>query len=849
MADDLDHYESYYADKLWNLLPAVYRAADTDSLERNGPLRELVNRIGAQAAITRRSIDRLWEDQSIETCDDWVVPYIADLLATNLVASLDGRGQRLDVAKTIYYRRRAGTVALLEELAHNITGWEARVVEFFRRLGRTRHGFDPEIGLLGETNRSLQTAEGLVGELTNTCIGGWADLRNVYGALQAQSPFGIYAEPRPPSAFDEFFHTADFRKGRSRVGWYNIPRLGVFVWRLYSFPLSEQDPDNLLTTPVQDANPLCPTHYTFDPTGREIPLFAATQSRENRFGKKWVSPEEWQLPTPISRALLDLDKARQLDKTSAPASKINELYSAGTALHSVGVFKDSVFNLLPFADGSITINPERGTFTDTNSTPTDPAALRVWYHYGFSSTIGAGVYDRRILGEKLSPPPAPLLSATSGGGAVPDPGAKGTVTIADSLTYDSPADVGSPATGIKNVRLWADNQKRPLIRLAPLRDWIFTADTGARLRLEGLFVSGGDIVLRGDFANVTIACCTFDPGGSGEAAQPPTIFAKSIDQRDLAPCRIWVEGEIRELEVDRSIIGPIRTRLGGKVETLTITDSIVQGMRTAGFGTFEAVDIKDPSGLAKRLRSALRDICQYLRNRLSPRTQRLLDELSNDSGSAPKLCRMLIKLLNRELVRAQLYEPGLFRDIPLTPQTARLITENPSGPDLVRLNRRLLEEAFPVELADSALALSAGEVKLVRTTILGPAYVHRFDASECILDDVVMVDDYQHGCVRFSAWSTGSVLPRKYESVEVAPKSPLFTSRVFGQPGYAQLLETVDAAILPGQPNTTIAEGAEDGSEMGAFAREKNPIKERSLLIKYQEFMPVGLSPVVIHVT
>ena len=65
---------------------------------------------------------------------------MADLLATNLVSGLDSRGQRLDVAKTIYYRRRKGTVALLEELAADITGWEVRVVEFFRRLARTRQG-------------------------------------------------------------------------------------------------------------------------------------------------------------------------------------------------------------------------------------------------------------------------------------------------------------------------------------------------------------------------------------------------------------------------------------------------------------------------------------------------------------------------------------------------------------------------------------------------------------------------------------------------------------------------------------------------------------------------------------
>src|SRR6516165_5742405 len=183
MPDDRDHYEIYYADKLWNLLPAVYRSQDTDAYGTNGPLREMVNRIGAQAAILRRSVDRLWEDQSIETCDDWVIPYIADLLATNLVASLDARGQRLDVAKTIYYRRRKGTLAVLEEIAADITGWDAHVVEFFRRLGRTRHNFDPPLTRAADTTDpagtlALELEEGLLGEWTHTGAGGWADLRN-----------------------------------------------------------------------------------------------------------------------------------------------------------------------------------------------------------------------------------------------------------------------------------------------------------------------------------------------------------------------------------------------------------------------------------------------------------------------------------------------------------------------------------------------------------------------------------------------------------------------------------------------------------------------------------------------
>ncbi|MCU1244864.1 MAG: hypothetical protein JWN02_774, partial [Acidobacteria bacterium] len=207
MRNDLDRYEIHYADRLWKLLPEVYRGVDSDALDSKGPLRELCDRIGAQMAIVRRSIDRTWEDQSIESGDDWMVPYLADLLATNLVAGSTQPEQRREVAKTIYYRRRKGTVALLEELAGDVTGWEVRIVEFFRRMARTRHGLDPAIGLPSATSdpggaSRLQIAEGLVGRNTKTVIGGTADLRNVYGASKAGS------------AFDEFFYTADSRRGR-----------------------------------------------------------------------------------------------------------------------------------------------------------------------------------------------------------------------------------------------------------------------------------------------------------------------------------------------------------------------------------------------------------------------------------------------------------------------------------------------------------------------------------------------------------------------------------------------------------------------------------------------------------
>jgi hypothetical protein len=313
------------------------------------------------------------------------------------------------------------------------------------------------------------------------------------------------------------------------------------------------------------------------------------------------------------------------------------------------------------------------------------------------------------------------------------------VTVGDFLTYDSVANVGSAASGIVDVTVGAENKTRPLIRLPALpspnvTEWVFTGGADvthlARLVLDGLFVSSGDIVLRGHFDTVSLVCATLDPGNVGAAL---STYAKAADGRDLIPCRLWVEGAVKSLTIDRSVVGPIQTRPGGEIETLTLTNSIVQAV-----------------------------------------------------GPVP------------------------------------------------------------------AIAMSTGLAEISRCTILGPASLHRLEASESIFDDIVTVINTQDGCVRFSAYAVGSVpprLPRRYESVAIAAHAPLFTSRDFGQPAYGQLLASVDSAIVTGAKDATISMGAEDGSEMGAYARDKNPIKKRSILIKYQEYMPLGLAPVIIDVT
>src|SRR5215213_5763471 len=138
-------------DRLYELLPAVYRQRDA---ERSRPLQALLRVIGEQVDAVEEDISQLYEDWFIETCQDWVVPYIGDLIGYRPVHEVGEPGDvgtpeaqqlnkilipRREVANTIRYRRRKGTLPLLELLARDVAGWPARAVEFYKLLGFTQH--------------------------------------------------------------------------------------------------------------------------------------------------------------------------------------------------------------------------------------------------------------------------------------------------------------------------------------------------------------------------------------------------------------------------------------------------------------------------------------------------------------------------------------------------------------------------------------------------------------------------------------------------------------------------------------------------------------------------------------
>ena len=112
-------------DRLYDLLPAVYRLRDADL---GYPLRDFLRVVAEQVNAVEDDITQLYDNWFIETAQDWVVPYIGSLIGYTPVedaAQLGGGSTRRDVrresilisrsevANTIRYRRRKGTLLIL----------------------------------------------------------------------------------------------------------------------------------------------------------------------------------------------------------------------------------------------------------------------------------------------------------------------------------------------------------------------------------------------------------------------------------------------------------------------------------------------------------------------------------------------------------------------------------------------------------------------------------------------------------------------------------------------------------------------------------------------------------------
>jgi hypothetical protein len=547
------------ATQLYDLLPAIYRTRDA---ENGQPLQALLSVMAAQAAILEENIQQLYDDQFIETCAPWVIPYIGDLVGSNTIYEINGAasGRRAEVANTIGYRRRKGTLLALEQVAMDVSGLPAAAVEFFKRLITTEsmHHVRPYHAATVDLRRGLQLErmDSAFDTLNRT-----VDVRRIAPRVRTVS------DP-DPSPLDINLHGG---------GRFNIPDVGVYLWRWKSFQVTKAPAFRV------DAG-----RYMFSPLGQDMPLFNALPPRAS-FSRLTTRLD---VPQPILRR----EFYQNLEEFYGPKQSV-ALYADGVLIdqskiccRNLGDCLDPSWGCTP--SGMVSIDPVLGRIQLAADYGPPPQELRASYCYGFPAEMGGGPYDRTPNLPALDPSQfnltavigsaaAPTLEAAIAAWNLLPPGSSGLIilprfeTLEVNLTGAAaialPAQsqlwilAAQPQSLVENIFIYDDSRAvlrgNIEVQAPPLADVANILPAG-QLAISGVWISGS-LQIAGGAANIQLMDCTLVPGIALDRCGKPTAPG--------APSIVASGAEVT-LGLTRCITGPIGASEAG---TTRICSSIV----------------------------------------------------------------------------------------------------------------------------------------------------------------------------------------------------------------------------------------------------------------------------------
>lgn len=531
---------------LYELLPAVYRMRDADE---GLPLKALVAVLAREGAVLEENIEQLLDDLFIETCAPWTTTYVGGVIGYRPLFEVEGlaAGSRAEVANTIGYRRRKGTAAVLEQLARDVTGWPARVVEYFQLTATCQH------------MNHIRLAHWLAPDLRDPLT---------------LEPLG--------RAFDGITRSVDVRSitqgpGRAGVGGvHNLPNIGLHLWRLQAHGLHDAP-----TTQID------PRRYLFDPLGVSRALVNDAVAEAGIA----ALAQPVNVPGAITRRMLAADPGLWYGRDGDGSLRAFEITVDGVAVtdfEACDLSDDGAgwnhVGPLPPVSGLVRIDPELGRIAFPVAVVGE---VRTTFHTAFPASIGGGEYGR-------------AARQTAGSGAVtafPNPlhptlqdaldalqPAGGIVEITTNDVFDAPLIITAAAGA--EVGLRAAPRVRPVLRAT--QPIVLSGGTDARLSLDGVVIDGAQVQIAPDGsgaspATVDLTHVTLIPGlGFDAAGGPATPDAVSLE--------ITTTGV--EVTLTRSITGPLRI---SDTTNLSIEDSIVdaaaanaidsaEGLALAGLG-------------------------------------------------------------------------------------------------------------------------------------------------------------------------------------------------------------------------------------------------------------------------
>jgi hypothetical protein len=850
-------------DRLFELLPVVHRMRDA---ERGYPLRGLLRVIAQQVEVVEGDIAQLYENWFIETCQDWAVPYIGDLIGYRQVHEAGEPGEaatpqgrlrnailipRREVANTIHLRRRRGTLHVLEQLANDVAGWPARAVEFFALLG------------LSQSLNYQRLARGRTLGLRDEDA---LDLLN--------------------GAFETFAHTADVRRATStyRPGRHNIPSVGLFIWRLRPYSVTESKAFRL------DNRPNC---YTFSILGNNTPLYTAPQPEDDPTGIAGTL----NVPGPIRRRAFDARKAdyygphKSLCIYRRPGQKV--------PIEQIVVADLSGWHYRP-RPGFVAVDPELGriVFPQRES----PKNLLVSYHYGFSADIGGGEYDRPLtrntLGfslfrsdhftrarrllmrlrddrDQLARDLRMLMSeafrralGAYDGAEPPDPALVGLLAAElNRLLQGESLYTPERFPEIEERSRLRDPETLRLLRQEPqgvglvrlnrlLLEEVYREEIAPAYRMYSVMSAAephqrpiNDALAQ--WKNDQPRHAVVEIGDSGVYTEQIAITldpGQTLELRAADRCR----SVIRLLNVqandydDLNVVGAPGSRF--TLDGLMITG---RGVRIIG----------DPAEAVVR------------HSTLVPGWE-IGRECEPAHETEPSLTLIDSPPLD-DPAYDQYYQSGPVANGAVARPITRLVVEHSIVGSILVIRDEVRKEPLEIAISDSILdatqrelealsgpdcAIAHAALTMARCTVIGEVHTHAIDLAEnSIFMGVVRVARSQRGCVRFCYVAPESRTPRRYhcqpdlvvDTVDDGPGSlaaeiernrvrPQFNSTRYGAPTYCQLASTCAAEIK---------RGADDESEMGVFHDLFQPQREANLRARLDEFTPAGMDAGMIFVS
>jgi hypothetical protein len=525
------------AKSLYALLPAIYRIRDAELASHIpgsggiGPLRALFDILAGPIDALDEGLDQFYDDQFIETCDGTVVPYIGDLIDFRPLLDIGtGSGSaRAEVAHTIAYRRRKGTLSVLERLARDVTRWDARAVEFFQLIATTQY--------VNHVRRD---------HLAWPSLHRWEPLEQV------------------GRAFDALPRTVDVRRIASGRGRYNIPNIGLFLW-----------PHRAQTIQGSTAVRIDDQRFVFSPNGIDAAIVGAGDP-DAPLGERPTTPLD--VAVPLTRRRL--------------AAHLSTFYGAGRTLHlnvdgtDIDRATIMVANLgdtgggwahMPPA-GVYAIDPLLGRIALPSPLAADKS-VRVTLTEAVAADLGGGDYERTDTFDVTTPGSpivrVPVVAKLQD--AIDQLPNGGIVEITDSARYvESLTIVLNPSA---HLEIRAVSGARPTIELTAELDIV--GGTDARVTLNGLLILGQPITVKNTAANklreITVKHCTLVPG-----------LRLQRDGTPAAPTRVslQIERPGTKVAVERSICGALTVDAGC---TVVWHDSIIDATASA-LPVFQAPD-------------------------------------------------------------------------------------------------------------------------------------------------------------------------------------------------------------------------------------------------------------------